>query len=88
VERYFLQLPGYNILDTMGKGITLPEHLVFAERERERELHLGVISLNYINTARIVVDRQDAKAGEIPCICSTKHRAKTLAFAFCRLCFN
>jgi hypothetical protein len=35
------------------------------ERERERALHLGVISLNYINSVQIVVDRQSAQAREI-----------------------
>jgi len=58
VERYFLQMPRYKILGAMGKGITLPELLVLAERERR--LHLGVISLNFINTVRIVVDRLKA----------------------------
>jgi len=55
VARYFLQMPRYKILDAMGKGIKMSGLLVLAERERERELHLGVISLNYINTAPIVV---------------------------------
>jgi hypothetical protein len=35
------------------------------ERERERALHLGVISLNYIDSVQIVVDRQRALAREI-----------------------
>ena len=58
MERYFLQVSRYKMLDAMGKGIILPELLVLAEREREREreraLHLGVISLNYINTVLTV----------------------------------
>ena len=59
MARYFLQMPRYKILGAMGKGITLPELLVLAEREREkeRELHLGVIGPNYINSVLTVVVR-------------------------------
>jgi hypothetical protein len=35
------------------------------ERERERALHLGEISLNYIDSVQIVVDRQRALAWKI-----------------------
>ena len=35
------------------------------ERERERALHLGEISLNYIDSVQIVVDRQSALAWAI-----------------------
>ena len=38
MERYFLQVSRYKILDAMGKGITLPVFsLLRRERERERE---------------------------------------------------
>ena len=58
MARYFLQMPRYKMLDAMGKGIILPELLVLAERERT--LHLGAISLNYINSVLPVVVRQKA----------------------------
>jgi len=53
------------------------------ERERERALHLGEISLNYINSVQIVVDRQSALAREIFCIMFIQTFVqKTLDFAF------
>ena len=71
--RYFLQVSRYKILDAMGEGITLPELLAPSERERERELHLGVIGPNYINSVLTVVVRQ--KATKVVENCSAWHRS-------------
>jgi hypothetical protein len=53
------------------------------ERERERALHLGEISLNYINSVQIVVDRQRALAWEILlALCSIKPSCKNIGLRF------
>jgi len=55
--------------------------------ERERALHLGETSLNYIDSVQIVVDRQSALAREILLrYVQSNLRAKTLDFAL-KICF-
>jgi len=84
VERYFLQLPGYKMLDAMGKGITLP---VFSLLRRERESTSSRSNQSelykYCSNCRGPLENNEFYR---KLICSPsffeKHSAKGLVFAF------